>query len=128
MTGSNMGVDNKFPGKDLSEDDIQNKIPLVAKRSPDHRTVFECAGIEFGGRLVPVMAGPNTVENEELIVKTAVGVKKAGALFLRGGAFKPLTFPSRSPKFFAPREAGLNWLSVPRPAPSPPLLPEGHEH
>ena len=100
MTGSNVTVDNKFPGKDITQDDIDGKIPLVAKKSPDHRTKFTCAGIEFGGDLVPVMAGPNTVENEELIVKTAIGIKKSGGHFLRGGAFKPLTFPYRSPKFF----------------------------
>lgn len=124
MTGSNMGVDNKFPGKDLSEDDLQNKIPLVAKKRPDHRTTFECAGIEFGGKLVPVMAGPNTVENEELIVKTAIGVKKAGAHFLRGGAFKPLTFPYRSPKFFEPREDGLKWLQVAKQETGLPIVTE----
>lgn len=124
MTGSNMGVDNKFPGKDLSEDDLQNKIPLVAKKRPDHRTIFECAGIEFGGKLVPVMAGPNTVENEELIVKTAIGVKKAGAHFLRGGAFKPLTFPYRSPKFFEPRENGLKWLQVAKQETGLPIVTE----
>src|SRR3546814_12614462 len=78
----------------------------------------------FGGRLVPVMAGPNTVENEELIVKTAVGVKKAGAHFLRGGAFKPLTFPYRSPQFFEPREDGTNWLAVARQETGLPIVPE----
>lgn len=112
MTGTNMGVDNKFPGKDLTEDDIQNKIPLVAKKRPDHRTTFTCGGVEFGGKLVPVMAGPNTVENEELIVTTAIGIKKSGGHFLRGGAFKPLTFPYRSAKFFETREKGLEWLQV----------------
>lgn len=124
MTGSNMGVDNKFPGKDLSEEDLQNKIPLVAKKRPDHRTTFECAGIEFGGKLVPVMAGPNTVENEDLIVRTAIGVKKAGAHFLRGGAFKPLTFPYRSPKFFEPREDGLRWLQIAKQETGLPIVTE----
>ena len=124
MTGTNMGVDNKFPGKDLSEDDLQNKIPLVAKKHPGHRTTFECGGIEFGGKLVPVMAGPNTVENEDLIVRTAIGVKKAGAHFLRGGAFKPLTFPYRSPKFFEPREDGLKWLQVAKQETGLPIVTE----
>ena len=107
-----MGVDNKFPGKDLTQDDIDNRIPLVAKRRPDHRTRFTCGGVEFGGALVPVMAGPNTVESEELIVKVAKGIKASGAHFLRGGAFKPLTFPYRSPKFFETREQGLAWLQI----------------
>jgi 3-deoxy-7-phosphoheptulonate synthase len=40
-----------------------------------------------------VVAGPCSVENEEMIVETALRVKAVGAKFLRGGAFKPRTSP-----------------------------------
>ncbi|MFN3927802.1 MAG: 3-deoxy-7-phosphoheptulonate synthase [Pseudanabaenaceae cyanobacterium] len=40
-----------------------------------------------------VVAGPCSVENEEMIVATALAVKAAGAKFLRGGAYKPRTSP-----------------------------------
>ncbi|WP_027404041.1 3-deoxy-7-phosphoheptulonate synthase [Aphanizomenon flos-aquae] len=40
-----------------------------------------------------VVAGPCSVENEEMIVETALRVKAAGAKFLRGGAYKPRTSP-----------------------------------
>ncbi|MBD2501640.1 3-deoxy-7-phosphoheptulonate synthase [Anabaena azotica] len=40
-----------------------------------------------------VVAGPCSVENEEMIVETAKRVKAAGAQFLRGGAYKPRTSP-----------------------------------
>ncbi|MBE9212779.1 3-deoxy-7-phosphoheptulonate synthase [Plectonema cf. radiosum LEGE 06105] len=40
-----------------------------------------------------VIAGPCSVENEEMIVETAHRVKAAGAKFLRGGAYKPRTSP-----------------------------------
>ncbi len=40
-----------------------------------------------------IMAGPCSVENEEMIVETARRVKAAGAQFLRGGAYKPRTSP-----------------------------------
>jgi len=40
-----------------------------------------------------VVAGPCSVENEEMIVETAMRVKAAGAHFLRGGAYKPRTSP-----------------------------------
>lgn len=40
-----------------------------------------------------VVAGPCSVENEEMIVETAKRVKAAGAKFLRGGAYKPRTSP-----------------------------------
>ena len=40
-----------------------------------------------------VIAGPCSVENEEMIVETAQRVKASGAKFLRGGAYKPRTSP-----------------------------------
>ncbi|MEM6614565.1 MAG: 3-deoxy-7-phosphoheptulonate synthase [Cyanobacteria bacterium P01_C01_bin.72] len=42
---------------------------------------------------VVVIAGPCSVENEEMIIATAKAVKAAGASFLRGGAYKPRTSP-----------------------------------
>ena len=42
----------------------------------------------------------------------ASNVKKLGAHFLRGGAFKPLTFPYRSKKFNETREKGIEWLKI----------------
>lgn len=42
---------------------------------------------------VVVVAGPCSVENEQMIVETARRVKAAGAHFLRGGAYKPRTSP-----------------------------------
>lgn len=40
-----------------------------------------------------ITAGPCSVENEEMIIETALRVKAAGAHFLRGGAYKPRTSP-----------------------------------
>lgn len=42
---------------------------------------------------IVAIAGPCSVENEEMIVETALRVKAAGAQFLRGGAYKPRTSP-----------------------------------
>jgi 3-deoxy-7-phosphoheptulonate synthase len=42
---------------------------------------------------IAVIAGPCSVENEEMIIETAKRVKAAGASFLRGGAYKPRTSP-----------------------------------
>ena len=105
-------IQNKAPGKDVSIEDMKEKFPLTAKTDKSHTSFFEIAGISFGSKLVPVMAGPNMVENENLIVETAIQVKKAGAHFLRGGAFKPLTFPYRSEKYTETREEGIKWLGV----------------
>ena len=40
-----------------------------------------------------VVAGPCSVENEEMIVETAKVVKANGAQFIRGGAYKPRSSP-----------------------------------
>ena len=105
-------IQNKAPGKDVSIEDMKEKFPLVAKKNSKHFSAFEIAGVPFGSKLIPVMAGPNMVENEDLIVETALQVKKAGAHFLRGGAFKPLSFPYRSEKYTETRESGIKWLGV----------------
>lgn len=105
-----MTIENKFPGKDVSASDLTDKFPLVAKKNSEHISKFEIAGVEFGGDLVPVFAGPNMVESESLINDIAENVKKHGAHFLRGGAFKPLSFPYRSTKYNETRHDGLRWI------------------
>lgn len=105
-------IENKSPGKDVSDDDMRTKFPLTARTEDKPKSRFTVAGVEFGGDLVPVFAGPNMVESEELIVETAKQVKARGAHFLRGGAFKPLTFPYRSEKYTETREDGIAWLKT----------------
>ena len=105
-----MKIENKFPTKDISLEDLKTKFPLVAKKNSKHFSKFEIAGVEFGGDLIPIFAGPNMVESRELIFDAAQNVKKMGAHFLRGGAFKPLTFPYRSEKYTETREKGIQWL------------------
>ena len=103
-------MDNKFPGKDISSEDLKSKFPLVAKKNNNHRSTFEVAGAKFGEELI-TFAGPNMVESKELILDVAKNVKEIGANFLRGGAFKPLTFPYRNNKYTETREKGIKWLS-----------------
>ena len=103
-------MENKFPGKDISTEDLTDKFPLAAKKNINHRSVVSVAGIDFGSALVPIFAGPNMVESKDLIMRTAEAVKKSGSHFLRGGAFKPLSFPYRSEAYRETRELGLEWL------------------
>ena len=105
-----MKIENKFPGKDVSLEDMETKFPLVAKKNDSHKSKFIVSGVEFGGELVVIFAGPNMVESKELIEDVALNVKSSGAHFLRGGAFKPLTFPYRSEKYNETREKGIDWL------------------
>ncbi len=104
-------MENSSPGKDISLEDIQSKFPLSAKKNSSHFSRFNISGVEFGPDKCPVFAGPNMVESEVLIKDVALSVKKSGASFLRGGAFKPLTFPYRSEKYRESREDGIEWLA-----------------
>ena len=49
--------------------------------------------VKIGEPNFSVIAGPCSVESEEQICQIAKDVKKSGAKFLRGGAFKPRTSP-----------------------------------
>ncbi len=57
-------------------------------------SVIKVGDVTFGGNgMIPVIAGPCSVETEEQVVSIARDVKAAGAKLLRGGAFKPRTSP-----------------------------------
>ena len=47
----------------------------------------------LGGTKIGVIAGPCAVETPDQIMQTALAVKAAGGIGLRGGAFKPRTSP-----------------------------------
>jgi 3-deoxy-7-phosphoheptulonate synthase len=64
-------------------------------------------GVVVGGRKLVVMAGPCAVENKGMLLDIAVQVKNAGAVVLRGGAFKPRTSPYA---FQGLGEEGLKYL------------------
>ena len=65
----------------------------------------------FGRGWFGVVAGPCSVESEKQIIKTAEGVKAAGARMLRGGAYKPRTSPY---SFQGLEEPGLKLLAKAR--------------
>ncbi len=50
-------------------------------------------GFPVGGQRVGVIAGPCAVESRDQLLRTADAVKAAGAIGLRGGAYKPRTSP-----------------------------------
>src|SRR3954469_13500357 len=60
---------------------------------PDGTVVKFANGVSVGGTEVIVMAGPCSVESREQLFSAAEQVAKAGAKFLRGGAFKPRSSP-----------------------------------
>ena len=84
-----------------------NGIPLTARETRPEGTIVTAASAVFGGKRLAVIAGPCAVESEEQVVSTARLVKAAGAVLLRGGAYKPRTSPYQ---FQGLREEGMRLL------------------
>ncbi len=63
------------------------------KFHPDNTVISFEGGQKIGDGSLCIMAGPCSVESEEQLNGIAEKVKKSGATFLRGGAFKPRTSP-----------------------------------
>jgi 3-deoxy-7-phosphoheptulonate synthase len=97
--------------KDISEDDLNERIPLAARKKEGHKSVIRVGDVEIGGNKVTVIAGPCAVESREQVLDIATHVKASGASVLRGGAYKPITFPYRTETVFELREKGLEFLS-----------------
>jgi 3-deoxy-7-phosphoheptulonate synthase len=68
-------------------------IPLHDRRQNPEGTVVEVGKVRVGGSSPVLIAGPCSVESEEMLFQTASAVAAAGADMLRGGAFKPRTSP-----------------------------------
>jgi 3-deoxy-7-phosphoheptulonate synthase len=73
------------------------------------------------GKPIVVIAGPCSVEGKEEILEVAREVKKAGAVALRGGAFKPRTSPY---SFQGLGEEGLKYLQEAREKTGLPVVTE----
>tara|TARA_Y100000590_G_C15715511_1_gene1011748 strand:- start:480 stop:1349 length:870 start_codon:yes stop_codon:yes gene_type:complete len=97
--------------KDVTEADIQSNIPLVGRKPDQISTTVNVGDVEFSEGKFVVIAGPCTIEGREMMLETGTSVKEAGASMIRGGAFKPLTFPYRNDKMFQLEEEGLKYLA-----------------
>lgn len=97
--------------KDISERDLSVNLKKVALQEGQPRTQVRVGDVTFGDGSFVVIAGPCTVESREQVIDIARAVKAAGARMLRGGAFKPLTFPYRSETVFELGLEGLEYLA-----------------
>ena len=88
---------------------------------PENTLVSIGNGVVFGGTEVPVVAGPCSVEGEREILHIAHLVKAAGAVALRGGAYKPRTSPYA---FQGLGEEGLRQLALARNETGLPIITE----
>ena len=71
--------------------EVNAKYPLVSESGSN--TIVRVKHLEIGGNEATVIAGPCSIESREQVMQTAEFVKKAGAVMLRGGAYKPRTSP-----------------------------------
>lgn len=90
---------------------VTESFKLVGRDFKQEDTVLNIGGTLIGGEHFVVMAGPCAVESREQLLTTAELVKKAGAHFLRGGAYKPRTSPYA---FQGLEEKGLEILAEAR--------------
>lgn len=72
---------------------VSDPFKAVNRKFHPEDTVIQVGPAAIGGGHFSLIAGPCSVETEEQITFVAQEVKKAGAAFLRGGAFKPRTSP-----------------------------------
>lgn len=97
---------------------VDRVVPILApykvasrevKREP---SVIPLGGnASVGGARIAMIAGPCSVESREQLIEVACAVKEAGAVGLRGGAFKPRTNPYQ---FQGLGEKGLEYLAEAR--------------
>ena len=94
--------------RQVSQDNLENApgvekvMPVLApyklasREVKKERSVIALGGTlggTCGGTKVPIIAGPCSVEDRKALIDVAHEVKAAGAVALRGGAFKPRTSP-----------------------------------
>ena len=100
---------------------VSKPFKLASREVKEEDTVVKVGPLEIGnGRLVTI-AGPCSVDTEEIVMETARAVKAAGAHMLRGGAFKPRTSPYA---FRGHGEKGLKILAAARAESGLPIVTE----
>ena len=72
---------------------VLHPFKLASRDFHPDDTVIRINGITVGGKNIPIIAGPCSIESREQLMESAHAVKGAGAKMLRAGAFKPRTSP-----------------------------------
>lgn len=115
-----VGDKSKLSGANLEISDGVDKIVAVTesyklsnKKFHPEDSVVPVGNTTIGPGTLTIMAGPCAIESKEQLIETAYAVKKAGATFLRGGAYKPRTSPY---SFQGLEEEGLKYMKEARDA------------
>ncbi len=87
---------------------VLHPFKLASREFHPQNTIVKIGERTIGGQHLAVIAGPCSVENEEMLLRVAETVRATGAGFLRGAIFKPRTSPYA---FQGLREKGLEILA-----------------
>ncbi len=90
-------------------------------KKDENRKVVKVKDVSIGDGDIVIIAGPCSVEDAEMILKTSRFVKGLGAVLLRGGAFKPRTSPYA---FQGLKNEGLTYLKNASEATGMPVVSE----
>ena len=72
---------------------VTKPYKLITLDLRPERTIVDVGGAKIGNGSLAIIAGPCSIENRKQAISVAEAVKKSGAQFFRGGAFKPRTSP-----------------------------------
>jgi 3-deoxy-7-phosphoheptulonate synthase len=72
---------------------VTKPYKLVTLDLRPEKSVVKVGDAEIGGEELAIIAGPCAVESREQLFAVAEAVRRSGARFFRGGAFKPRTSP-----------------------------------
>ena len=105
----------------MTDFNITPRVKLASKKSRRENTKITIDKNEIGGEKIIVIAGPCSVESPDQMFEIAKSVKNSGADMIRGGAFKPRTFPY---SFQGLEEEGLKILARVRTSTGLPIVTE----
>ena len=100
---------------------ISKPYKLASLQFHPENSIFPLNGFIIGGKEIPIIAGPCSVESHSQIIEVAQAVKEAGANALRGGIFKPRKSPY---SFQGLGEEGLEYLVEARELTGLPIVAE----
>jgi len=100
---------------------ITRPYKLVSRESRSEDTIIRVGDATIGNGHLTIIAGPCAIESETQALTIAGHVKRAGAQFFRGGAFKPRTSPY---SFQGLGEEGLRILAKVRETVGLPVITE----
>ena len=76
---------------------VTKPYKLASREMHEADTVVKLPQRRIGPGTFTIIAGPCSVENEEMILRTAEFLREQGVNLMRAGAFKPRTQPLRVP-------------------------------